>query len=96
MLDVGRRTRTTAEGILWDRRVIKRSSTLCRAPWRQGAVVATKGSRRQRHGGAECCAANGDRENAGISVREVRNEDGTGFEGTPLGRGAGAVGGGSG
>ena len=49
-----------------------------------------------RRGGAECCAANGDREKGGISEREVRNEDGTGFEGTPLGRGAGAVGGGSG
>ena len=48
---MGRRTRKTAEGILWDRRVIKRCSTLCRAPWRQGAVVVTKGWRRQRHGG---------------------------------------------
>ena len=61
-----------------------------------GAVVVTNGFETTTpwRGGAQCCAANGDRDEARVaSLGEERKGDGTGSEGT-LDGGAGAVGGG--
>ena len=62
----------------------------------RGDGLVTKGFETSTpwRGGAQCCAANGDREEARVaSLEEARNGDGTGSEG-PLDSGAGAVGGG--